>query len=88
MSAAMRWLHILVLSMSLCCAGAAFAAKDPPRGWITLNFVNADIGSVIKAMSEMTGRTFVVDPRVKGTLSITSPDRSVHRLPMTSSCLH
>ena len=73
MSAAMRWLHILVLSMSLCWAGAAVAAKDPPRGWITLNFVNADIGSVIKAMSEMTGRTFVVDPRVKGTLSITSP---------------
>jgi general secretion pathway protein D len=54
-------------------ADAAVAAKDPPKGWITLNFVNADIGSVIKAMSEMTGRTFVVDPRVKGTLSITSP---------------
>jgi general secretion pathway protein D len=59
--------------MSLCWVGASVAAKDPPRGWITLNFVNADIGSVIKAMSEMTGRTFVVDPRVKGTLSITSP---------------
>ena len=73
MRAAMKWIHVLLLSMSLCWAGAVGAAKDPPRGWITLNFVNADIGSVIKAMSEMTGRTFVVDPRVKGTLSITSP---------------
>ncbi len=69
----MKLIHIVLLAMSLCWAGAAVAAKDPPRGWITLNFVNADIGSVIKAMSEMTGRTFVVDPRVKGTLSITSP---------------
>lgn len=73
MRAPIRWLHVLVLSISLCWAGAAVAAKEPPKGWITLNFVNADIGSVIKAMSEMTGRTFVVDPRVKGTLSITSP---------------
>jgi len=66
-------LYVLVLSMNLFWAGAAVAAKDPPKGWITLNFVNADISSVIEAMSEMTGRTFVVDPRVKGTLKITSP---------------
>ncbi|MGA7179386.1 MAG: type II secretion system secretin GspD [Thiobacillaceae bacterium] len=62
-----------MLALNLLGAGAAVAAKNPPKGWITLNFINADIGSVIKAMSEMTGRTFVVDPRVKGTLSITSP---------------
>ena len=73
MSASMRSLNIFVLSLCLFWAGAAGAAKEPPKGWITLNFVNADIGSVIEAMSEMTGRTFVVDPRVKGTLKITSP---------------
>lgn len=73
MKAAMRGVTILVLSLSLFLTGAAVAAKDPPKGWITLNFVNADIGSVIEAMSQMTGRTFVVDPRVKGTLRITSP---------------
>jgi len=69
----MRGLVVLVLSLTMFGAGAAVAAKDPPKGWITLNFVNADIGSVIEAMSQMTGRTFVVDPRVKGTLKITSP---------------
>jgi general secretion pathway protein D len=69
----MRGLVVLVLSLIMFGAGAAVAAKDPPKGWITLNFVNADIGSVIEAMSQMTGRTFVVDPRVKGTLKITSP---------------
>jgi general secretion pathway protein D len=63
----------MVLSVSLAWAGIAEAAKEPPAGWITLNFVNADINAVINAMSDMTGRTFVVDPRVKGTINITSP---------------
>jgi len=69
----MRGVVAFVLSLFMFWACAAGAAKSPPKGWITLNFVNADIGSVIEAMSEMTGRTFVVDPRVKGTLKITSP---------------
>jgi general secretion pathway protein D len=69
----MRGLYVFMLTLSMFWAGAAGAAKEPPKGWITLNFVNADIHSVIQAMSEMTGRTFVVDPRVKGTLRITSP---------------
>jgi general secretion pathway protein D len=63
----------MALSATLACAGIAEAAKEPPSGWITLNFVNADINAVINAMSDMTGRTFVVDPRVKGTINITSP---------------
>ena len=39
---------------------------------IVLNFVNADIPSVIKAVGELTGKNFVIDPRVKGTVIITS----------------
>ena len=39
---------------------------------VTLNFVNADIDAVVRAISEITGRNFVVDPRVKGTINITS----------------
>ncbi len=68
----MKILCALLLSAGLLMGGAE-AASSQPSGRITLNFVNADIGAVIKAMSEMTGRTFVVDPRVKGTLNITSP---------------
>jgi general secretion pathway protein D len=65
----------LLLSAGLVLGGAhaASPATSIPSSRISLNFVNADIGTVIKAMSEMTGRTFVVDPRVKGTLNITSP---------------
>jgi general secretion pathway protein D len=39
---------------------------------VSLNFVNADIEEVIRAVSHMTGRNFVVDPRVKGTINIIS----------------
>lgn len=39
---------------------------------VTLNFVNADIEGVVKALSEMTGKNFVLDPRVKGTINIVS----------------
>lgn len=39
---------------------------------VTLNFVNAEIEAVVRAIGHFTGRTFVVDPRVKGTLSLVS----------------
>ncbi|HEX7329024.1 MAG TPA: type II secretion system secretin GspD [Casimicrobiaceae bacterium] len=38
----------------------------------TLNFVNADIDAVVRAVGEITGRNFLVDPRVKGTVNIVS----------------
>ena len=48
---------------------AALSGEDK----VSLNFVNADIGEVVKAVGLITGKTFIVDPRVKGTLNITSP---------------
>jgi general secretion pathway protein D len=39
---------------------------------VTLNFVNADIEAVVKAVADITGRNFLVDPRVKGTVNIVS----------------
>jgi general secretion pathway protein D len=39
---------------------------------VTLNFINADVEGVVKVMSEITGKNFVLDPRVKGTITIVS----------------
>jgi general secretion pathway protein D len=39
---------------------------------VTLNFVNANIDAVVRAIGHFTGRTFIVDPRVKGTLNLVS----------------
>ncbi len=39
---------------------------------VTLNFVNADIETVTKAVSQITGKNFLLDPRVKGTVNVVS----------------
>jgi general secretion pathway protein D len=50
--------------------------KPPPAAGasdtVTLNFVNAEIDAVVKAVAEITGRNFIVDPRVKGVINIVS----------------
>ena len=64
------WFRTAVLCVVLLAgAGRAWPA-DSER--VTLNFVNADISSVVKAVSEITGKNFVLDPRVKGTVNIIS----------------
>ena len=54
---------------------AAIAIALPASGaddTVTLNFVNADIDAVVKAVSEITGRNFILDPKIKGTVNIIS----------------
>lgn len=36
----------------------------------TLNFVNADLEATVRAVGQYTGRQFVIDPRVKGTINL------------------
>lgn len=43
---------------------------------VTLNFQNAEIEAVARTMAAITGRNIVVDPRVKGTITL-STDRPV-----------
>ena len=59
------------LAVACCLALSTPAGAVEPK--ISLNFINADIGEVLKAIGQVTGKTFVVDPRVKGTLNIASP---------------
>lgn len=39
---------------------------------VMLNFVNADIESTVKAVGLITGKNFIIDPRVKGVVNIVS----------------
>jgi general secretion pathway protein D len=66
----LRALVALLLSVFLFSSGAPARAQDTDT--VTLNFVNADIDAVVKAVSEITGRNFLVDPRVKGAVNIVS----------------
>ncbi|HHQ41335.1 MAG TPA: type II secretion system protein GspD [Chromatiales bacterium] len=41
-------------------------------GALTLSFKDAEIGAVIETVAELTGKRFVVDPRVKGRVTLVS----------------
>jgi general secretion pathway protein D len=57
---------------------SASPIQQGSNGRITLNLQGADIQAVIKTMSQMTGKNFLLDPRVKGKITIISA-RSVSR---------
>ena len=51
-------------------SGNAPAKKSPEP--VTLNFINAEIDAVAKTLATLSGHNVVVDPRVKGTITLTS----------------
>ncbi len=62
---------IIAVAVAALLAGIS-AARAQESDTVTLNFVNADIDAVVRAVSEITGRNFILDPRVKGTINIVS----------------
>ena len=66
-----RWSSVATLICAVATAPMAHA-QDPAAGQASLNFVGADIESVIKAIGHYTGTTFIIDPRIKGTISVVS----------------
>jgi len=65
----LRWMQVLAFALTLSHTALSDAETDAGNT-VSLNFVNADIGAVIQAISKISGRNFVVDPRVKGTINI------------------
>lgn len=65
---------LLALSLALLIAAPCHAEKqaDKQDDLVSLNFVNADIQEVIRAISQISKKNFLVDPRVKGTINIVS----------------
>jgi general secretion pathway protein D len=71
-----------LLALAFALAGPAFAQAPAAPGTqeerMTVNFVNADIQAVIKTVGQHTGKVFILDPRVQGTINIVS-DRPVSK---------
>jgi general secretion pathway protein D len=65
LSLAPAWLG---LSLTHAAPPAKKASSEP----ITLNFVNAEIESVARTLATLSNRNLVVDPRVKGTINLTT----------------
>jgi general secretion pathway protein D len=67
----LAWLSGVALAVGGIEAGRAFA-QDPSPDRQALNVQNADIRAFIQDVSRATGRTFVIDPRVQGSVTIAS----------------
>src|SRR4030042_220858 len=49
--------------------------KQSAEKYVTIDFDNVDIGVFIKFVSELTGKNFIIDDRVKGKATIISPKK-------------
>lgn len=70
-----RYFSILWLLCLLCISQAGYpqaVTDDKNPDEVTLNFEKADIEAFISAVSQITGKSFIVDPRVKGKITIIS----------------
>ena len=65
-------LHAALISIAMAALIGQAQAQPAEPDTVTLNLVNADIESVVKVVSEITGKNFLLDPRVKGTVNIVS----------------
>ncbi len=50
-------------------------SKEALQRFVTIDFNNVDINVFIKFISELTGKNFVIDQRVKGNVTIISPTK-------------
>ncbi len=70
------WWRWSAATLLLCAAAAAPSAMAAAPDEATLTFVNTDIESVAKAVGHYIGVTFIIDPRVKGTITL-APEKPI-----------
>ena len=66
---------VVLVALSLIFPGQVGAQEE-----VRINFRDADIRSVIESVAEITGKSFVLDPRVKGKVTIIAPQPIDSRL--------
>jgi general secretion pathway protein D len=66
---------LLVVVLFFGLAPAIGQEKEAAPAYITMNFKDVDLQVFIKFISELTGKNFLIDPNVKGTVTIISPQK-------------
>lgn len=61
-------LAVLLLGFAL--SGVALSAEPASTDEYELNFTDTDINAVITAVAKLTGKNFIIDPRVKGKVTV------------------
>ena len=58
--------------LALLCAWSAAGAQDQPQSATTLNFRDVDLAQVVEVVAAVTGKKFIIDPRVRAQVTIIS----------------
>jgi general secretion pathway protein D len=79
---AVRWVNLVLLWTAVCLFPVACPAQSqtktaaaPAARFVTIDFNDVDIGVFIKFISELTGKNFIIDRRVRGKVTVISPSR-------------
>ena len=70
--AAVMSVALLTLALPPVAAIAQTARATSSDTGVVLNFVNTELDAVVRALGQFTGKNFLVDPRVKGQLTLVS----------------
>ena len=76
-----KWLILVSVCLFFCTGAhaqeqtAGKATANDSQRFVSIDFNNVDISVFIKFISELTGRNFVIDQRVKGKVTIISPSK-------------
>jgi general secretion pathway protein D len=63
---------VLLVAMSLAAAAAPSRTVSADGATITPNYKDADLSQIIQAVSEVTGKNFIIDPRVNAKVTMLS----------------
>ncbi len=66
---------LLLLFVSHVSAVNSFATDESSSEMISFNFIDVEIPTVVKFISELTGDNFVYDERIKGNITIVAPTK-------------
>ncbi|MCG6890960.1 MAG: type II secretion system secretin GspD [Gammaproteobacteria bacterium] len=61
-----------IIKCTLLSLGLLFTSLQAYAEEVTLNFSDADLVAVINSVSQITGKNFIIDPRVKGKVTVVS----------------
>jgi len=61
-----------IIKYTLLSLGLLFTSLQAHAEEVTLNFSDADLVAVINSVSQITGKNFIIDPRVKGKVTVVS----------------
>jgi general secretion pathway protein D len=65
---------ISILLLALLLPGPILARDQRHEGQVTLDFRDVELADLVQTISELTGKNFLYDDRVKGKVTIVSPD--------------